>query len=451
TERLHQVGGRGGEHHAAATVELPEQHIERVREPRRIGICTQRFGGLAAWLAYALNVLLGQLDRRGGMMFTTPAADLVETLSRLGDDGQFDKGKCRARGLPEFGGEYPVSALADEIEAPGKGQIRALITFAGNPVLSTPNGRRLEKAIRSLDFVLSIDPMVNETTRLAHAILPPASPLEQSHYDIIFNALAVRNVAKYSPPVFAPPPSVWPDWKILSELTAAIIERQGHPVRAWGLRQTLGRSGPEPLLDLMLRLGPYGARPGQPGLSLKQLEKLPHGLDLGPLEPGLPERLKTPHRRIRLAPEMYGPDLERLAAALHETPPDLVLIGRRQLRTNNSWLHNSERLAKGPNRCTAQMHPADARARGLVDGATVIVRSRVGEIALPLECTDRLMPGVVSIPHGFGHDREGVRLAVARSMAPGVSVNDLTDEQDIDPLSGNAVLNGVPIEVAAAE
>ncbi|MEZ4363927.1 MAG: molybdopterin-dependent oxidoreductase [Kofleriaceae bacterium] len=411
----------------------------------RLGICTQEFGGINAWLIYALNALTGHLDEEGGMMFTTPAVDLLPLADRLDLRSTFDTRRSRVGGHPEFGGEWPMAALADEIETPGPGQLRGLITMAANPVLSAPNGRRLERALRGLDFLVAIDPYLNETTRLAHVILPPVSALERSHYDLALNAFAVRNVAKFSPPLFERGPEQRHDWEICLELWArgggrSLLKRAG--------RAALARLGPDGMLDLLLRVGPYGI--GRGGLSIKKLRASPHGVDLGPLQPRLPGRLKTEEGKVRLAPSHCLQDLARAAARADAARPSerLVLIGRRQLRSHNSWLHNSERLVKGPERCTALMHPEDAERRGLRTGSLATLRTRVGEIELPVQVTADIMPGVVSVPHGWGHDREGVQQRIA-SAHPGASLNDLTDDGAIDVLSGTAVLTGVEVEVEA--
>jgi anaerobic selenocysteine-containing dehydrogenase len=443
---------------AAAHAGVPAEAVARLaREfaaaPRaacygRVGVCTQQNGTLAAWLVVALNVVTGRLDEPGGVMFTTPAVDLVAALRAFGLSRGFGRWASRARGLPEFGGELPVAALADEIEAPGPGQVRALLTLAGNPALSAPNGPRLERAFAGLDFMVSVDAYLNETTRHAHVILPPASPLARSHYDLALNAFAVRNQAKYAPPVLPLAPSERRDWEICAELALGLLVPG--PLRPLA-RAALPR-GPEAVLDLGLRLGPHGAWRGSPrALSLRALRAAPHGLDLGPLEPRLPGLLATPGRRIFLAPEAFRREAERLVGAADPAPaPGLVLVGRRQLRSNNSWMHNSHKLVKGPRRCTLLMHPDDAGARGLASGADVRVRSRTGDVVVPLEVTADVMPGVVSLPHGFGHTREGTRLSVARAEAPGASANDVTDETFLDRLSGNAGFNGVPVEVEAA-
>jgi anaerobic selenocysteine-containing dehydrogenase len=403
----------------------------------RIGVCTQEFGGLASWLCYALNAITGHLDEPGGLMFTSPALDVVPIAHRLGMQGGFARWRSRVSGKPEFGGELPVAALAEEIETPGAGQVRALITSAGNPVLSSPGGARLERALRQLDFMVSIDPYINETTRLAHVILPPCSPLERSHYDVALAMFSVRNVAKYSRPVFERPADARHDW----EICLGLWSRLRLPRGARGLaKRAIGKLGPDLLVDAALRVGPHR-------LSLKKLRAAPHGLDLGPLEPRLPDRLATHDGKVNLAPAIYLADLSRL----ERMPPaaGLVMIGRRHLRSNNSWLHNSERLVKGPTRCTLLIHPEDAAARGLADGGTARVASAIGSIELPVEVTDTMMPGVVSVPHGWGHGREGVRLSVA-TRVPGASINDVVDPARIDQLSGTSALSGQPVEVTRA-
>ncbi|WP_437579631.1 molybdopterin oxidoreductase family protein [Sorangium sp. So ce887] len=439
----------------------------------RIGACLQEFGALTTWLIAVLNLVTGNLDRPGGAMFTRPAVDVVAIQDLLGQRGDFDRSRSRVRKLPAFAGEYPVAALAEEILTEGPGQIRALLTMAGNPVLSTPNGRALDRALAGLDFMACIDFYINETTRHAHVILPPTGPLERDHYDLAFHAFAIRNTAKYAPALFAPADDARHDWQILVELGV----RLAAPGRAAGLAGRAARLlkralPPTRLLDAALRFGPYGAgvSPLSGGLSLRRLEREVHGVDLGPLVPCLPERLFTRSGRIELAPEVLVADLDRARAALDregggalgravngageasapgqrgEAGYDLQLIGRRQLRSNNSWLHNSHRLVKGRNRCTLLMHPEDAARRGIAAAQRVRVCSRVGSIDLEVELTDEVMPGVVSVPHGWGHGRDGVRLETARQHA-GESVNDLTDDLAIDALSGTAALNGVPVRV----
>ncbi len=418
----------------------------------RIGVCTQEFGGLAAWLCYVINALTGHLDEPGGLMFTTPAVDPLPLAAMLGFDGGFARWKSRVSGKPEFGGELPISALAEEIETAGNGedkvQIRALLTSAGNPVLSSPGGPRLEEALKTLDFMVSIDPYLNETTRLAHVILPPTSPLERSHYDLALNAFAVRNVAKYAPPTFERGPDARHDWEICLALWTRIGAPAKLGVASKLVHRLLGTLGPEAILDLALRTGPHGF--GRGGMSLAKLKKSPHGIDLGPLEPRLPARLGHADKRVHLAPAEYLTDLVRLERK-HASPPNgnLVLIGRRHLRSNNSWMHNSERLVKGPPRCTLLIHPEDAAARGLTEGGDAKVSTRKGAIQLPVEISDEMMKGVVSVPHGWGHNRSGTRLRVAEAN-PGVSVNDIVDPALIDELSGTSVLTGLAVTVAKA-
>jgi anaerobic selenocysteine-containing dehydrogenase len=402
----------------------------------RLGTSVQAHGVACNWLIQVLNLVTGNLDRPGGVMFSAPALDpMVLGIMPAWNLGRWTS---RVRGLPEFGGELPVATLADELLTPGSGQVRALVTLAGNPVLSTPDGPRLERALDELDFVVSVDCYVNETSRHADLILPPASPLERDHYDLMWNQLAVRNVAKWSPRVFDPPPGALDDWQILSGLTRRLARGPQQRIAAF-LRE---RIGPRRILGL-------GLRRGRSGVTLKRLEASEHGLDLGPLEPSLPGRLQTPDRRVAAAPPALLEDLSRLEALLDGRSPDgmdLLLIGRRELRSNNSWMHNLPRLVKGPARCTLIVHPEDARARGLSDGATARVRSSRGEVDVRVGVSDAIMRGVVSLPHGYGHRDRGLRLSVA-SRRPGVNANALTDPSKVDPVAGTAVLNGIPVSV----
>jgi anaerobic selenocysteine-containing dehydrogenase len=417
----------------------------------RIGVSTQEFGGVCQWLINVLNIVTGNLDRPGGAMFTLPAFDPITAPESLAARGSFARRHSRVRKLPEFAGEFPVVALAEEILTEGPEQVKALVTYAGNPVLSTPNGRELDRALASLEFMVSVDFYINETTRHAHIILPPTSSLERGHYDIAFHVLAVRNTAKFSPALFQPGDDTREDWEILLELQTR-MEYDGlrGRVKRKFMQQFLG---PERMLDLALRFGPYGAKvnPFSKGLTLRKLKKAVHGIDLGPLKPCLPARLRTTDKRIDLAPEAIVKDVERvkskfLDGALHESNGHLLLIGRRQLRSNNSWLHNSERMVKGKPQCTILMHPTDAAQRQLAKGDKVVVRSRVGSIVVPVEISDEMMQGVVSIPHGWGHDRPGNQMEVAQQHA-GESINDLTDNQAIDALCGTAAFNGTLVTI----
>lgn len=408
----------------------------------RMGVSTQARGTLCQWLIQLLNIATGNLDHEGGPMFTRPAVDLVDNPTSR--PGSFGRWKSRVRGLPEFGGELPVAALAEEILTPGDGQVRALITVAGNPVLSTPNGGQLDAALASLAFMVSIDFYLNETTRHADVILPPTCTLEHDHYDLIFHAFAVRNTARYSEPLFERGPEQRHDWEIFEALGDRIAARLG--------AKRAPHPRPDQVIDMGLKIGPYGSLKKHPmNLSLAALKAAPHGIDLGALEPALPARLTHADKRIRCAlPELMA-ELAAFAESLDAPaePAALSLIGRRHVRSNNSWMHNARRLVKGPQRNRLLMHPDDLAARGLADGATVRIASRVGAVEIEVESSDSMMPGVVSLPHGWGHGRDGVRLAVAAEHA-GVSPNDLTDHLLIDPVCGNAALNGVPVTVAAA-
>ena len=455
---------------------------ERAAVYGRIGTCTQEFGTLASWLVDVINILTGNLDREGGAMFPLAAAGQSNAAGTPGSGRGIALGRwqSRVRDLDESFGELPVVALAEEIETEGEGQIRAMLTLAGNPVVSTPNSGRLDRALESLDFMVSVDVYVNETTRHADVILPGPSPLRRSDYPIAFYQLSLRNVANFSPPPLEPPVDLPDEWRTLLRLTG-IVTGQGPDadvdaiddfVAGEAVRREVGKagnrmegrdadellaevsaySGPERLLDLMLRSGPYGDGFGQDpdGLTLAKLEEAPHGVDLGALKPRLPEMLRTPSGRIELAPEPIVADVPRLREALTRTPNgQMVLVGRRQLRSNNSWMHNIPRLVSGPPRCTAHVHPDDASRLGLGDGELARVSSRAGSVEVPVEVTDAIMPGVISIPHGWGHDVDGVQLSVASANA-GVNSNILADEEAIDPVSGNAILNGIPVELVPA-
>ncbi len=456
---------------------------ERAAVYGRIGTCTQEFGTIASWLVDVLNVITGNLDHPGGAMFTKPAAGAANTKGKPGSGRGVALGRwqSRVRKLGETFGELPAACMAEEIETPGDGQVRALFTIAGNPALSTPNSSRLRRALEGLELMVSVDIYVNETTRHADVILPAPSALQRSHYDLALYQLATRTVANFSPPVLDPDPAMQPEWRTLLRLAAiaagqgadsdldgfddfvatAVIQREvgdsESPLAGRAPEQLLAelepRRGPERVLDFMLRAGPYGDHFGlEPGgLTLAKLESSPHGIDLGPLEPRLPEVLRTASGKVELAPEPIVADVERLRDSLDRSRNGaMVLIGRRQLRSNNSWMHNVGQLVRGRDRCTAQIHPDDAARLGLTDAQRARVRSRSGEVVVPVEVTDAIMPGVVSIPHGWGHDDPEAQLSVAAEHA-GANSNLLADESLIDPLSGNAILNGIPVELAPAE
>jgi anaerobic selenocysteine-containing dehydrogenase len=401
-----------------------------------MGVSTQRFGALCQWLIQIINIATGNLDREGGSMFTLPAVDQVP---RTGPGG-FARHRSRVRGLPEFDRELPAAAMAEEITTPGEGQIRALFTGAGNPVLSTPNGRALDEALAQLDFMVSLDPYINETTRHAHIILPPTSPLEHDHYDIAFHINAVRNTARYNPPVFEPPAGRLHDWEIFTALGDRVARALGEEPKA--------DQPPHVLVDLGLQFGPYGKNT-EYDLSLEKLRANPSGIDLGPLKPMLPERLLTADKIIDCATPEPMADLARLAREFADgAEQPLRLIGRRHVRSNNSWMHNYRRLVKGKPRHQLQVNPADLESLGLEDGARARLSSRAGAVDVEVQACEDLMPGVVSLPHGFGHDRAGIRMEIAARHA-GVSCNDVTDANYLDDLSGNAAVNGVPVTLSA--
>ncbi|MFJ6796320.1 molybdopterin oxidoreductase family protein [Streptomyces sp. NPDC091268] len=486
----------------------------------RIGSCTVEYGTLASWLVDVLNILTGNLDRPGGALFPLPAAGPRPRTAGSGKGFTLGRWHSRVSGHPEAKAELPMVALAEEIETPGEGRIRALISIAANPVLSAPDGRRLDAALAGLDFMVSVDPYLNETSRHAHVVLPPPPPSQSAHHDFAFNGFAIRNQVRYTRPAVPLDADRLDECEIHARLVLAVSGMHGtagpaavdelaiqatlgketadpgsplygqDPARLAGL--LTGENGPERRLDLMLRLGPYGdrfagattagtdpqagagpaaeadsgtaARPGSgatahpgsrtaagsapaggsAGLGLERLLAHPHGIDLGPLRPRLPGVLRTRSGRIELLPDPIAAELPRLRAALAERPAGLVLVGRRHLRSNNSWLHNVPALVGGSNRCTLHVHPADAERLGLADGGRARVTADGGSLEVPVEVTDTVRAGVVSLPHGWGHDRPGTRMAVA-AAAPGVNVNQLLDGRLLDPLSGTAVLNGFPV------
>lgn len=412
----------------------------------RMGVSTQPFGTVCTWAVQALNILTGHLDAPGGTMFTSPAVDVVG--QGLVGKGGHDRWRSRVRDLPETGGELPVATLADEMLTPGDGQVRGLVTLSGNPVLSTPDGKRLGEAIAGLDFVVAVDIYLNETTRLADVVLPPTGALERDHYDLIFQTLAVRNTARFTPALFPKPKGARHDWEIMRDLALGLhARREKRTGKRPGLKARLTRelrlrTSPTVLIDLLLRRGPTK-------LSVRTLKQHPDGVDLGALQPRLPGRLRTKDRRIDLAQPLVLDDLARVRSALAAPADDeLLLIGRRHQRDCNSWMHNTTRLTKGKPRHHLLMHPDDLASRGLDDGALVQVSSRVGKVAVEVRATDEVMPGVVSLPHGYGHGAAGTRLGTANQVA-GASINDLTDPEALD-VSGNSALNAVPVTVTAS-
>jgi anaerobic selenocysteine-containing dehydrogenase len=431
---------------AAPLTGIAAQDIERIAHELakaeagicygRMGVSTQAYGALCQWAIQVINVATGHLDKPGGSLFTRPAMDQVVNTN----PGGFGRFVSRGRGLPEFNYELPAATMVDEIRTEGEGQIRLMFTGAGNPVLSTPNGRALDKALEELEFMISVDPALNETTRHADVILPPTSPLEHDHYDIAFHNLAIRNTARYSPAVFDKPDGAMHDWEIFSALGERVAERLNlEPMPSYP---------PDRMVDAALRGGPYGEQT-EWQLSIEKLKAHPSGIDLGPLEPSCPERLQTPNQRIQLAiPEVLA-DIKRFARDTDVAGDHYRLIGRRHVRDNNSWMHNHHRLMKGKPRCQLLMHPDDVAKEGWKSGMLVTIQSRVGAIDAELAASDEMMPGVVSLPHGYGHGLAGTRGEVASRHA-GVSCNDITDEQFVDQLSGNAAVNGVSVRLSAA-
>ena len=449
----------------------------------RIGTTTVSFGTTASWLVDVINIITENFDKAGGVMFPLPATGGQTTRGKSGKGKGFRMGNAysRVRKFPEAIGEFPAALMAEEILTPGEGQIKAMVTMAGNPVLSTPNGAQIEQAFSSLDFILSVDIYLNETTRHADVILPPPSHLERSHYDLIFTSFAVRNIANYSEAVFERPEGDPDEWEILAKL-AGIAQGLGAGIYPAVVDDFIFKSlfekvlkdesssicgrdkseiqdqimatgdrGPERILDLLLRTGPYGDAYGAnpSGISLQTLRDQPHGLDLGPLKPRMPEALRTPSGKIELAPPEIVADVARLESDLKGFNADqFLLVGRRHLRSNNSWMHNIEALVKGDPRCTLQMHPEDATQLGANHGGSVRITSRVGTLEAVVEVTENIRPRVVSLPHGWGHNVSGTKMSVASTVS-GINTNVLTDEEAMDPISGNAVLNGIPVKIEA--
>ncbi|OBK31587.1 molybdopterin dinucleotide-binding protein [Mycobacterium asiaticum] len=436
----------------------------------RIGLCNQEFGSLASWLVDVVNILTGHFDTPGGAMFPRPAAWSITTQPLPGLENEapeFGRWQTRVRGAKEVLGQVPVSCMTEEIATPGEGQLKALITVAGNPVLSSPGGDKLDEALPMLEAMICVDNWLNETTRHADVILPGLSPLEQPHHDDLVLQFAIRSFANYSAPVFEPGERPH-EWEILIRLTGlctgtpaedvdvAVIDDGFFDYLAFtqgldgaSIRRLYEHGGPQRMLDLTLRTGPFGDRYGENpgGLTLDLLKATPNGIDFGPMVPQLPDILGTADKKIRLAPQYLLDDLSRLAARLDRPADPLVLVNRRHLRSNNSWLHNVPALMKGRDRCTLLMHPDDAARGGIADDDIVTVKSEAGEIKVPVEVTDAIKPGVVSMPHGWGHGKPGTRMSVANG-SPGVNTNVLSPPTFIDEPSGNGVLNGIPVTVS---
>ncbi|MGK0409558.1 MAG: anaerobic selenocysteine-containing dehydrogenase [Shewanella psychromarinicola] len=406
----------------------------------RMGASTQTFGGLCLWLTNVLNIITGNFDRAGGAMFPQPAFDLLRN-HQPGHKSSFGQHQTRVRKLPFFNGEFPVATLAEEIQTPGEGQIRSVITVAGNPVLSAPSGHKLAKAFAGLDYMVSVDIYLNETTQYANIILPGTTGVENSHFDIFFNSFSVRNTVKYSPPLFDQQPDQRSDWQILKQISARMLNI--------ATDDPMQKITPEMLLDMELKKGPYG----EEGMSLQKLIDNPHGIDIGPLLPCLAERIKTADGKVNLFPQIYRDDLPRLDAVMAQPARNQAypfeLIGRRLVKSHNTWTQNSQRLIKGKNLCTLEVHSQDAQALGIKQGQLVNVSSAVGDIVIEVAITDDIQQGVVSMPQGWGHNQKGTNMSVAATQ-PGVSINDLTDANRVDMLTGNAAFNGTPVAIKAA-
>ncbi len=440
----------------------------------RIGTCLQTFGTLNSWLVDVINILTGNFDKEGGMLFPKAAAFAFNTKGKPGQGRGVPVGRRRARasGAPDVMGEFPVSTIADEIKGDGEKRLRAMFSVAANPVLSSPDGEKLSQALDQLDFMVSFDIYLNETTRHANVILPSPSPLEDDHWDISFQQLAWRNYARYSGPVFdkaADQPAEWQTFmRIIAllrgispsadiaalddEMTRAEVSKAAGDMIDQLMEVVSAYGGPQRLLELELRSGPYGDQFGRKpeGLTLAKLKSETYGIDLGPLQPRIPEVLRTPSGKIEIAPDDFIADLARVEAEAQNPVPDLVLIGRRDVRSNNSWMHNLPTLAKGPNRFKALVHPQDAQRHGLDTGDLAEFTANGHTIYAPVELTEDMMPGVVSLPHGWGHNQPGTRTALAAEN-PGANVNLLIGTGTRDPLSGNSVLNGVAISMRRAQ
>ena len=442
----------------------------------RTGTCTQQFGTLASWLIDVLNTVTGNLDRPGGAMFAAYGIPTPILFGEKWRDGvpPVARWRSRATALPEAIGMLPTAALADEILTPGAGQVRGLVTQAGNILLSNPHGAKLAEAFDSLDFMLSLDIYLNETTRHADIIIPGPSYAEHSDFAAVTPYEMIRKYVKWAPPVFDPPPDMPSDERIFTELTARLagISRaqaeegfframaqqalaQGRPecsrVDLDTACAALGDApGADRIFDAMIRSGPYGDAfglvPG--GLTLDVIRKHPHGLDLGALTEQLPGVIETPDGLIDLFPQLVESDLPRLEAWL-EAPRDknqLLMIGRRDVRSKNAWMHNVLPLVKGRDRCTLLMNPQDAHRLGLDEGALAQISTDINTISAPVEISDEMRPGVVSLPHGWGHTLTDTRQRVANAH-PGVNANLIIDPMTLDVPTATTVLNGVPVRV----
>ncbi len=414
----------------------------------RLGINTQSHGTLCQWLINCINILLGKMDEPGGLMFTLPAIDYVKLMAH---ESKMFRYKSRVRQYQEIVGEFPTATLAEEILTEGEGQVKALLTIAGNPARSAPNSALMEEALGALDFMVAVDMYINETTKYANIILPPAVGLETMHYSFVLHIIATRNTTKFSPAPIPISDKQRYDWQILGELQRRLFS--GNSLQK--IKNNINsRIHPRTKLDMALKTGPYGVLGGRfmkkDGLSLKRLLEKKEGIELSPLKPVFPERLFTENKRVDLVPSQMAEELRKLPdwfSAQEAEQFPFKLIGRRHLRSNNSWMHNLPMLAGGSRRCTAMIHPDDAEDLGIVDGEKILVSSPIGSINIVAEVTDHVARGVVCIPHGWGHESQGVGLQVARQEA-GINVNDIVDHRRVDPLSYNAAFSGQLVAVS---
>ena len=413
----------------------------------RLGVNTQRFGTLCQWLITSINVLLGQLDKKGGLLFTLPAIDYVTLMAH---ESKMFRYKSRLKEYGEIVGEYPTATMAEEMLTPGKGQIKALLSIAGNPARSAPNSTQVEEALQGLDFMVAVDMYINETTQYANIILPPAVGLETMHYSFVLHMVATQNTTKFSPPPLSIDAEQRYDWQIMTELQRRLFD--GNPIKSIQNYIT-SKISPKRKLDLALKTGPYGIWGGRrfkkDGLSLAKLEKIKEGVLLEELKPQLPKRLFTSDKKVNLAPDLFVKELENVKTLLSQnkhTDYPFTLIGRRHLRSNNSWMHNLPILQGGSRKCTAMIHPTDAAKLSLSNDQEVEVYSKLGSISIAVEITEDVIPGTISIPHGWGHAGKNIQLDVAQKDQ-GVNVNKLMDHERLDPLSYNMAFNGHPVGI----
>jgi anaerobic selenocysteine-containing dehydrogenase len=478
-ERLGEICREFTPESVAAVCGIPAETIRRLAHELsaaptaavygRIGLCTQEFGTLASWLTDVIAILTGHFDTPGGLMFANPVAPFMEIFPiRPFSAGSFHS---RVRGAPEVLGEVPAACLAEEIDTPGEGQLKGLITLGCNPVVSAPDSDRLDAALPLLEGMISIDLYRNETTRHADVVFPATPAFEQPYSDVWSWIYALRSGIKYNEPLLPSPPDWVPEWQILLRLGALCAGMTNDEIDikqlddayfttlcTWAdldpdpILEASPEPGPKRIIDMTIRTGPWGDRFGErpDGITLETVLAAPNGLDFGPAIPRLPQMLETESGKIELAPDYIVADIPRLRGLLERNRPSLVLVGRRHARSLNSWMHNVEVLVKGKDRCTLQIHPDDASRTGLSHAGLAKVSNDTGSVTVTVEVSDDITPGVVSLPHGWGHDRDGTQMDVAKRHA-GVGSNVVSPGDLLDTISGNAVLNGIPVRVEPAE